>query len=235
MVPFDSNILHATDVAVDVYRTMIKSGKRAGILLLLALLFAGQNASAQVQALIKVGINGSTLRGNTSTDFSPIVRLSGGAGISFELRNGFYLQPEVLYIVKGAKADGIIPGNIPGDSVRVKATFDLTYLEIPLLLVYKFNSAGIRPHIFVGPSLAVKLDAQIRFRAAEGGPEFREEDETVEDRDIGLTFGAGFEIDVGSETLSFGLRSTLGFSNARTRDDLPLHNTSVGLYAAIVF
>ncbi len=216
---------------------MIKSGKRAGILLLLALLFAGQNASAQIQALIKVGINGSSLRGNSSTDFSPIVRISGGAGVSFAIRNGFYLQPEVLYIVKGAKADGIIPvpGSIPGDSVRVKATFDLTYLEIPLLLVYKFNSTGIRPHIFVGPSLAIKLDAQIRFRAAEGGPEFREEDESVDNRDIGLVFGAGFEVDVGGETLAFGLRSSLGFSNARMRDDPPLHNTSVGLYAAIVF
>jgi len=216
---------------------MIKSKKRASIILLLALLFTGQQATAQIQAIIKVGINGSSLRGNTESDFSPIVRFAGGAGISFELRNGFYLQPEVLYIVKGSRIEGRIPISdiSPPDSVDAIATSDLTYLEIPILLVYKFRSAKLHPHLFVGPSFSFKMDAQLRTRAAEGGIEFTEEDDSVENRDIGIVFGAGIEFDVGTETVVIDLRSTIGLTNVQKTDIRAKYNTSVGLYAAIVF
>ncbi|GMQ81445.1 MAG: hypothetical protein BMS9Abin05_0877 [Rhodothermia bacterium] len=209
-------------------------------LLFLGLFSISQTATAQMRAMIKVGINGSTFRGNSDTDFSSITRFSGGVGFSFVIGNGFRIQPEVLYVVKGAQGERALEFDGVKDPVDVIATFDLTYLEVPILLVYQFESRGIRPQIFAGPTFARKLDSQIRFRAAAGGPEFREEDQSVESNDIGLTIGAGFEMDVGSERLSFGLRTSLGFSNARKDnpdqpDNRPLYNTSLGLFAAIIF
>ncbi|TDI70319.1 MAG: PorT family protein [Bacteroidetes bacterium] len=214
--------------------------KTALCVLLLGLHSTQQLLTAQVRAMIKVGVNGSTFRGSSDTDFSSITRLSGGVGFSVNIGNGFRIQPEVLYVAKGAKAEGALDFEGNDGPVDVVATFDLTYLEIPILLVYQFESRGIRPQIFAGPTFARKLDARIRYRAAAGGPEFNEEDESVESNDIGLTIGAGFEMDVGSERLSFGLRTSLGFSNARkdnpdAPDNRPLYNTSLGLFAAIIF
>jgi hypothetical protein len=181
-------------------------------------------------------VNGSTLRGQSESNFSPIARLSGGAGVIMDLGTHFQFQPGILYVVKGADVEG---DPFRNDTI-VDATFDLTYLEIPLLLAYQFRSSRFRPRIFAGPSIAIKLDSQIRFRAASGGPTQTQEDETVEDRDIGVVFGVGFETDIGSETLLVGLQSSIGFSNARKDnperpDNPPLYNTSIGLFAAIVF
>ncbi len=214
--------------------------KSALCLLALGFFSTSQPVTAQMRAMIKVGINGSTFRGDSDTDFSSITRFSGGVGLSFGIGNGFRIQPEVLYVAKGAQGEGTLEFEGIDDPVDVKATFDLTYLEVPILLVYQFESRGIRPQIFAGPTFARKLDAQIRFRAAAGGPEMRDEDQSVESSDIGLTIGAGLEMDVGSEKLSFGLRTSLGFSNARKDnpdepDNRALYNTSLGLFAAIIF
>lgn len=214
--------------------------KPAVVLLFLGLFSTNQLAHAQMRGMIKAGINGSTLRGNSETDYSSIMRFSGGVGFSFGIGNGFRIQPEFLYVVKGAQAERALEVAGVDDKVLIDATFDLTYLEVPILLVYQFRSRGVRPQIFAGPTLAIKLDAQVKFRAVAGGPEFRETDDSVESRDIGLTIGAGIEMDVGSERISFGLRSSLGFSNARktnpdSPDNPPLYNTSLGLFAAIIF
>ncbi len=209
--------------------------RAAGLMLLLSVTLVS-NSNAQIRALIKVGVNGSTLRGRAESDFSPILRLSGGAGVIMNIGSHLQFQSEILYVVKGSQVEG---DPFHNDNM-VEATFDLTYLEVPLLLAYQFRSAKLKPRIFVGPTIAVKLDSQIRFRAISGGPTQTQEDESVENRDVGLLFGFGIETDIGSETLMMGLQSSIGFSNARKEnpdrpDNPPLYNTSVGLFVGIVF
>lgn len=205
-------------------------------LVLIAILVLGgtEQSAAQWHGHIKIGVTGSTLRGDADSDFSPIVRFSGGAAFSYEFRNGFYLQPEFLYTVKGGSTESVIEIDGVSEGVPVDATFDLTYLEIPLLLVYRFDRPGIRPRIFAGPTYSYKLDAQVTWRSPEGGPSFTDEDTSVSGSDFGFTIGAGFDMDVGSEILELGLRTSIGLSNARSVKP-ELNNTSLALYAGMSF
>jgi len=199
----------------------------------LALTGAGESRG-QISALIKIGLSGSTLSGDTPTDFSAITRFAGGAGLSYDLGNGLLIQPEFLYIIKGATGKGsidIVPIENP---VPIQATFELTYLEVPVLLIYRFERRGLSPRIFAGPTLSFKLDSQVTFSALDGGPEFQERDDTVESSDLGITVGLGFDTEMGDELFTVGLRGTYGLSNARTGDPA-LHNTAFGVYAGFVF
>ena len=206
------------------------------LVFLTALLALGtSDSSGQWKTHIKVGVVGSTLRGDAKSDLSPVTRFSAGVGVSYELRGGFSLQSEFLYSVKGARQKNL-PLEIGGVSSPVLAdvTSERTYLEVPLLLVYRIDRAGIRPRVFAGPTFAFKLDAVVKWKSPEGGVEFQETDDEVESTDFGLTVGGGFDIDFGSEIMEFGVRTVLGFSNVRTATP-ELYNTSIAVYAGITF
>jgi len=214
----------------------MRSAVRAVFLSLALFLVDAADATAQFRALIEAGLHGSTLRGQSESDFSPITRLSGGAGMIMDMGSHFQFQPEILYIVEGSRVEGY-----PFDPQQlVVATVDVTYLQVPLLIAFHFGSARLRPRLFAGPYFSMRLDSQIRFRAASGGVEQTEEDDSIRDRDTGIMFGVGVETEIGGETLMMGLRSSLGFTDARKfnpdrPDNPPLYNTTVGLFAAIVF
>lgn len=197
----------------------------------LVILTAVPLQARQFRPDFKIGLAASTIRGSTDSDFSTRTGFAGGLGLGFDLGvSPWSIQPEVLYIVKGASATTTL------DGIPIEATFDLTYLEVPVLLMRRFDTGGkVHPRVFAGPSLAYKLDAIVRFKAVGGSIEQEETDTTVEDFDFGVVAGAGVEVDVGGQRLNFGLRTTIGLSNARTRQDPPLHNTSVIFFTGLVF
>jgi len=200
-----------------------------GCLMLLAACTPGGLVAQQFSAELKVGLSGTTLRGDTSAEFDPIARLAGGGALRYTWLNNFAVQTEVLYYIKGASGDSEIGG------VPIRATFDLTYLEIPILALYRFDTPGrLQPVFYAGPAMAFKLDARVSFRAKSGGPEFQEEDDTVRSQDLGLIFGTGVEFDVGGERLTVGLRATMGLSNAREAEPA-LHNTALTLLFGVLF
>lgn len=204
--------------------------------MLVTAIFGTRSADAQWRASLRMGLTGSTLVGDTDTDFSAVTRLSGGGNISLLYPNGFVIEPGLHYVVKGANADGTVEG-IPGVSgaVPIEATFDLAYLEVPLFFGYVFQRRGsIHPKVFAGPIMAFNLDSTVSYRAKAGGPEFSDSDDSVESRDLALGAGVGVEWEIGGERLLLGLQSTIGLSNARTGDP-ELHNRSLGFFTGIVF
>ena len=208
----------------------------AAVLILITALAGVQTADAQWRASLRAGVTGSTLTGDTDTDFSAVTRLSGGGSLSYLYASGFVIEPGLHYVVKGANADGEVEG-LPGASgaVPVEATFDLAYLEVPLFFGYVFQRRGnIHPKVFAGPIMAFNLDSQVTYRAKAGGPEFSDSDDSVESRDFGIGAGVGVEWDIGSERIMLGLQSTFGLSNARTAEPA-LHNRSLGFYTGIIF
>lgn len=208
----------------------------AAVFVLVAAVAGTRPADAQWRASLRMGVTGSTLTGDTDTDFSAVTRLSGGGSVSYLYPGGFFLEPGLHYVVKGANADGDIEG-IPGASaaVPVEATFDLAYLEVPLFFGYVFQRRGsIHPKVFAGPVMAFNLDSSVTYRAKSGGPEFTDSDDSVEDRDLGIGAGVGVEWEIGGERLLLGVQSTFGLSNARTAEP-ELHNRSLGFFTGIVF
>jgi hypothetical protein len=199
------------------------------ILLALGMSALPQSVHAQFKAAIHLGMTGSSFRGGNLKGTSPIVKFGGGAALRYEYPSGFEFESGLFYTVKGSNLEGQY-GEIP-----IEGTSEITYLEIPVLLGYRFlSNPKFSPRIYAGPAMAFKNDAQIRFNAVGSDIEQQEEDLSVESRDLGLMVGTDVNMPFGSEVLNFGIRSTFGFSNARTEKP-EIYNTSISLLVGIVF
>ena len=206
-----------------------KTIRCAFVLGMLSLLLQPLAASAQFRAFINLGMSGSSFRGGNLEDASPIYRFGGGGGIRYIYASGFEFETGLNYTVKGAELEGTI------NEIPIVGVSEITYIELPVLIGYRFNTEGtLSPRLFAGPSMAFKTDAQIKFRAPGSEFEQTETDDTVEDKDLGLAVGIDVDTKFRGETLSFGLRSVFGFSNARSSKP-ELYNTTLTLHFGIVF
>ncbi|MDA1027534.1 MAG: outer membrane beta-barrel protein [Bacteroidetes bacterium] len=188
-----------------------------------------QTASAQFKAAIHLGMTGSSFRGGNLQNASAITRFGGGAAVRYEYPSGFELESGVFYVVKGSKLEGTY------SAIPIEGTSEITYVEIPILFGYRFmTNRRYSPRIYAGPAMAFKTDAIIKFNAKGSDIVQQEDDLTVADKDLGIMVGVDVNTQFGSETLSFGIRSTFGYSNAREADP-EIYNTSVALLVGIVF
>ncbi len=175
--------------------------------------------------------SGETL---TSVDFDPRVGLVGGMTLGYDFGTGFAILPEVLYVRKGAYFD-VLLGDIP---TRVHS--DLTYIEVPVLAQYRFETSGyLHPKIFAGPMIAFMMDSRIEFRAQGSDLTQDEEDDSIESRDFGAVVGAGVEIEVSDQRLSFEARASFGMADITKPDldqrDPSLRNTGIVFLVGVVF
>ena len=143
--------------------------------------------------------------------------------------SGFEFETGIDYSVKGAELEGTFEG------LPLIGVSEITYLTVPVLIGYRFNQVGrYQPRVVFGPSMSFKTDARISYRAVGGDIEQTTSDDGISDRDLGWVFGLDMNTLVAGETLTGGLRLTLGNSNARTVDPEVLH-TSVVMVVGIVF
>ncbi|GAB5520250.1 MAG: hypothetical protein RhofKO_25010 [Rhodothermales bacterium] len=209
---------------------------RAVFALLLLLLLVPTSVLAQNGRLdLKIGASFTTLSGESESTFSGRSAMTAGVGYRYTLRGAIHVQPELVYIVKGANAES--PTRIDDDGnilLPIDARFDLTYLEMPLLLVFERDGSGaVHPRFEIGPSIAYKLESIIHYGVKNSDQRFSEKDQSVETVDYGLVAGLGMTFDMGIERIRVGVRAHLGFANARQRDDLPLYNRGIVAYLGI--
>lgn len=169
----------------------------------------------------KAGLAMSTFTGddNKMDDLSPDSRMGLGFGgfLTFGLGPNFALQPEVLYMMKGAKYE-------EGDA---KLTYKLNYLDIPVLFKYRFPTAGnTRPNLFAGPVLGFKMSADATYEE-DGDEETEDVSDMLKSTDFGLTIGGGLDFAMASTTITFDVRYTMGMSDIPDdpdADDVSLKN-----------
>ncbi|HMB90429.1 MAG TPA: porin family protein [Rhodothermales bacterium] len=195
-------------------------------------------AAQEYVAAIKMGVAVTNFSGETDASLDPHAGLTGGAAIGYDFGNGFLLQPEILYVRKGAYADTELEftdleGN-PIANTPVRARFDLTYLEVPLLAVYRFEGRSLEPKLFAGPYVAYKLNAVVEYRALAGGPTQSEEDDSVENFDYGAIAGVGTDFFIEAQRFSIDARAIFGQGNVRQADP-PLKLVGGVLMIGIVF
>ena len=199
------------------------------LMLCLGVLLVAEPASAQLKGMIHIGTTGSSFRGGNLQNAKPIYRLAGGAGVRYRYPSGLEFETGLDYTVKGAELEGTFEG------IPIIGTSEITYISLPFLIGYRFNTTGrLQPRLVAGPSMAFKTDARISYRAVGGGIEQSTTDDGIADRDLGWVFGLDVDTPVRGETLTGGLRLTLGNSNARTADPEVL-NTTVAVFMGIVF
>lgn len=130
----------------------------------------------------------------------------GGAFASFEFLKGVSLQPEVLFLQKGAR--------LLDSEYDFEARFNFNYLEIPVLLkidLYLEGAAAV-PSLFFGPFFGFNQRASIVMI----DPDYRETEDIktdVEKAEYGVTFGLAVTQKWGPGYLSIDARYDLGLSN----------------------
>ncbi|MBE0567161.1 MAG: PorT family protein [Krumholzibacteria bacterium] len=208
-----------------------------GLFIVMAIVVGAGSAAAQGTGLVGKGIKAGLAYytftgadkeiGGVAPDLEP--GLAVGAFVTLALGPGLDLQPEILYVQKGAQYE----------SNGYTFTFDLDYLEIPILLKYRLGTGGgVRPSLFAGPAFAIKLKAE-GTESGPGGSETVDYGDQTNALDVGLAFGAGLGIPAGANLVTFDARYTLGLTDwpdpADVDEELSMKNSGWLVMAGITF
>ncbi|HPC12030.1 MAG TPA: porin family protein, partial [candidate division Zixibacteria bacterium] len=168
----------------------------AGALLMLGIAASAQESPAGVTGKgVKLGLDFSRI--NTEYDelddfLDSRVGFTAGAFLTYRVSRQFAVQPEILYVAKGAEKDFFF----------YTPEWATEYLEIPVLLKFDLMPAGpAHPNLFAGPALDFLLGSE--FRVSDYRIDLSDYTQSV---DVGLVFGGG--IDYGYFT--FDARYTVG-------------------------
>jgi hypothetical protein len=166
---------------------------------------------------------------DTADNLENRVGLLGGLSLTKARPGALGFEIDGLYSMKGAKSSG----------AASEATFKLDYLEVPLLLRYDFPVAGtIRPHLAVGPSVALRVGCSAEGRSGgvtvsldcddAGDESFGSDLRTF---DAGIVVGGGVDFTAGRNTLTLGARYSYGLLSISGGDDINTKNRVISLFA----
>ncbi|MDF2380268.1 PorT family protein [Nostoc ellipsosporum NOK] len=201
------------------------------ILPVLALTILGMSASAQTTFGIRAGVNFSNINGKDDGGDNLENRITTGfhAGVNAEIpvAEDFYVQPGLLFSMKGAKTD---------KDALIDGTYRLGYIELPVNFLYKPVLGTGRLLLGVGPYFAYGVtgkfknndgdDVDIKFENAPSNP-------LNQDALYSKPFDAGANVLFGYEfanRLSAQLNAQLGLVNTNAYDtDAKVKNTVFGI------
>lgn len=137
---------------------------------------------------VKAGMNISSL--SNADDTKSLVGLNAGVFMNAPLAANFSIQPEVLYNMKGAKADGM------------DLSLHLDYISVPVM--FQYNAT---PQFFIeaGPEFSFLASSK-----AKSGGVSADADDLVEKFDIGVGLGAGYYF---TPNIGITARYVAGFSD----------------------
>lgn len=198
---------------------------------LLVLLVSTPEAQAQYIDL-QFGAKAGYAKMNIVGDDDPEFRTRNGfaLGFTFDLymTNTFTFRPELVYVTKGSQTRTMIEGI----SVPVDLTFEVNYLEVPLLVKWTpLWLSRTSPTLHAGPYVAYKTESRVRVQEITSGVSFSDPDDSIRAMDYGVAFGGGLDVKVRDSKLSFEGRYTWGRSNLISNPDDPKYN---GVFTATV-
>jgi len=188
--------------------------KLLSILLITAFvgILSSQDAKAQMNSNARYGIKGGFNASNLYVDDvnDENARYGFNVGLYGQIlaSEAFAIQPELLYTTKGSKVEY---SNIVNQTVK----YNLNYLELPVLAVFKLGKAA---EIHVGPYGSYLLDANIKYQGdfVNGTDEIKKDN--LKSYDFGLVGGLGLNfgaVQVGAR-YNYGLVKIADSRAART-------------------
>lgn len=156
--------------------------------------------------------------------------LAVGGYATFALGPNLALQPELLYVHKGTKYER------EWDRWR----FSLDYLDLPVLLKYRFATTGAtRPNLFTGPVVSTLLSAKmVSYVLGAEQPQSTDISYGVKDLDFGWAIGGGLDFEMAGGSLSFDVRYVLPltrWSDYVENEDPELSNKGLLVMAGVGF
>jgi hypothetical protein len=157
-------------------------------------------------SMSKLSIEGTTQDTDWNTKFM------GGGFVRFGFgRLG--IQPELLYVTKGAKMT-----EDDGTGEEFEMSLDVDYIAIPVMLHLPLTSgSSFTPYLMAGPEFAFEMGCEL---SAEGLSVDCDEGEGFERKsfDMGIGAGGGFAFAMGPGALLFEGRWTHGMTNLLDTD-----------------
>jgi len=144
----------------------------------------------------------SKFTGDDVTDSKSKSGFLGGVFVRVGVLGIVAVQPELLYTQKGAKSE----------SGSTKDTWNLSYLEIPVLVRFDIPFVIVRPFLYGGPTLAFKLSA--KAKTEQSGQTDEADIDGAKSSDTGIALGVGADLNVlGFGSIVVDLRYTRGFGS----------------------
>jgi hypothetical protein len=196
---------------------MKKVMRNLGLLLCAGLVAIVATTDAQAQNTrvgLKGGLNLSNLYVDDADDENARIGWHGGLYAQIFSSEAFAIQPELNFSTKGT---GITYGVVNNTTVSVNhdTRINLSYLDIPVLAVFKLGEAA---EIHAGPYWSYLLKAEIRNRGTDPDNEFDTIDrDNFDDWDYGLVGGIGFNL---GKAAQLGARYNYGLN--------PIANSTYG-------
>jgi hypothetical protein len=196
---------------------MIAKAFRVPALAALALAAVTTTSSAQSSMKIGalVGVDFTNLTGDSVSGLSSKTGFAGGLYVGFPMGKSFMIEPEVLYVNKGAEDNTISPNQ----------TLSINYIQIPVLVRYNFNPAG-GPFILLGPSVGFSTSCKFSSGAASA-------DCTGLGADVQTTYSG--IVGLGFQKGRFGLEGRYDFDFNDAFKDTSAKNTAWEIMARIGF
>jgi hypothetical protein len=131
-----------------------------------------------------------------------------GVALTTPLSGRFFVQPQLLYVQKGAKNAFVDP-----QLGMVDGTIKTAYFEVPVLLGINLGGDGdVVLHLVAGPSVGIELSCDLEVSALGQSMTSRCGDIgfSMKTLDAGVTAGGGITFPVGSFAISLDARYTRG-------------------------
>jgi hypothetical protein len=153
-----------------------------------------------------------------------------GGFVRIDVPGALALQPELLYVQKGAK-------KIPEVSIPEiqSIVYDVDYIELPLLVKGQLPIGGphFSPSLLAGPTVGINIASDVDAKwLAQGARVDLSSPKPVE---LGLSVGAGGDIPLDVGTLSADVRYQLGLTDAFEGSDTFVRNQGIVLTAGFSF
>ncbi len=175
--------------------------KRIALLvLLLSVAFAG---FAQIVPGARIGLNLADLNQEDNNTLDTKFGFHIGGLVQYPVAENVLLQPELLYTMKGATANGTI------GTVHHDYTYTYNYLELPILVKYDLVLPFVKVQPYLGPSLGLPLIASFKDEFGNQTNNTNVKDDT-ESLEFGLNLGADFIL---MENIMAGVRYNYGLTN----------------------
>lgn len=162
------------------------------------------DANAQMRAGIKGGLNVSNLYIDDVDDENARYGFNVGVYGQVFSTNAFAIQPELLFSTKGTRAEY---GGLIDQTVK----FNLNYLDLPVLAVFKLGDAA---EIHAGPYASYLLGSNISYSGDLGSGSDEIDRDHLRPFDFGLA--AGFGLNFGP--MQVGARYNLGLTEIADSD-----------------
>ena len=207
--------------------------QRAGaVSLSLALLLSLPAARARAQGMVwgvKGGLNVTNVSGGNDLFDSKRGVVAGGFGV-YDFAPEFGVEVDALFSMKGAQSSGRSL-DASGNVISVSHSYlILDYLEFPILARYNFHTgAEALTHVFIGPTLAVKIGARFDYGSSTADLS------AANVLDSGIALGASIDLGAGPRKMVFDARFGFGLTNAFNWSGPDLKNQGFSLMAGMSF